>query len=265
MEADRLLHPQDGNRTWLHAEIGDLCAAMGDPNRAKVELERAVDLHPGNVRAAEALARLDRGDADWLEVRCPDAVKKAARAIPGWLASEEMDLLAACVDRAPSLERRQTGAVLELGSYCGRSTVVIAGALRRSRRSDLRFSAVDPHEGTEPGGESTLESLLCSLRDLSLERWASVIVGRSQEVAWRSPIAFLFIDAMHDYQNVSADFRRFSEYVVTGGLVAFHDYSRYFPDVRRLVDEVLLERDFRFVAQRGHLLVIRRVNPRPSS
>jgi glycosyltransferase involved in cell wall biosynthesis len=62
LEAGRLLHPQDGNRTWLHEELGRLYLRLGRPDAARTELENAVRHWPGNASAREALARIG-GDA----------------------------------------------------------------------------------------------------------------------------------------------------------------------------------------------------------
>ena len=44
--------------------------------------------------------------------------------------------------------------------------------------------------------------------------------------AWDRPIHLLFVDGGHRYEVVKSDIRIFGQHVVTGGIMAFHDYAR---------------------------------------
>jgi predicted O-methyltransferase YrrM len=164
--------------------------------------------------------------------------------IPGWLEADEADLLlAACASGLRDC--RDACALVEIGSYCGRSTVVLASAVQ-ALRPDARVYAIDPHTGvvgaldqTVSSGPSTLEVFQRNLAAAALTDSVVVVQEFSTDVAWDQPIAFLFIDGLHDYASVSADFAHFGPYLVVGGMVAFHDYADYYPGVVQLVDEVL--------------------------
>ncbi|MQB02315.1 MAG: hypothetical protein GEU78_19155, partial [Actinobacteria bacterium] len=70
------------------------------------------------------------------------------RPIMGWFTEEEAELLLDTAARALSeasgtVEDR---AVVEIGSYFGRSTVLLASAVRDLRPSG-RLTAIDPHDG----------------------------------------------------------------------------------------------------------------------
>jgi glycosyl transferase family 2/tetratricopeptide repeat protein len=58
LHADRLLHPLDGNRTWLHAELGVLYARLGRRDLARYQFERALLLYRSNDIARRGLASL---------------------------------------------------------------------------------------------------------------------------------------------------------------------------------------------------------------
>ncbi len=185
------------------------------------------------------------------------------RRIDGWLEDDEADLLLAtavraCRDGVPGAP------LVELGSYCGRSTVLLAAAVR-SESPDRRVIAVDPHGGEVGASDRglqqtapTLEAFRVNVRDAGLEPWIDVVLKRSYELEWNAPIAMLFIDALHDYANVRRDFSHFERYVMPGGYVAFHDYADYYPGVVRHVSEVLSRGDFTFVALARSLMVLRR-------
>jgi hypothetical protein len=48
---------------------------------------------------------------------------------------------------------------------------------------------------------------------------------------------FVFLDAGHDYQSISADIDAWLPKVIPGGTLAGHDYERYFEAVVKAVDE----------------------------
>lgn len=186
--------------------------------------------------------------------------------IQGWLDEEEADLLLATCNRALSSLPRQS-AVLEIGSFCGRSTVLL-GSVVESLGSPTKVYAVDSHEGIvgaagSPEGirslGSTLDIFRANIAAHGLTPIVETVVQRSYVVNWEKPIALLFIDGLHDYINVSRDFHHFEAWVVPGGYIAFHDYADYYPDVKRFVDELLALPNFEFVSRVESLLVVRKV------
>ena len=102
------------------------------------------------------------------------------------------------------------GPVLEVGSYCGKSTIYLAAAAREAGQLVI---TVDHHHGSEehqPGWEyhdpglvdpatgrlDTLPRLRATLATAGVEDDVVVVVGRSAEVArlWRTPLGLVFID-----------------------------------------------------------------------
>src|SRR5262249_7196907 len=149
----------------------------------------------------------------------------------------------ACADALARLTPHE--AVVEVGSYCGRSTVVLASVLAATE-SVARLYAIDPYEGgcgsldDCPGpGRPTLEILRGTLTSVGLSGFVRIIAARPADVQWSEPIMFLLIDGLHDYASVARDFLTFEPYLVPGALVAFHDYSTHYPGVKAFVDEVL--------------------------
>ncbi len=259
-EAERLLHPQDGNRTWVHTELGRLHTALGNRNRAKLQLERALRLFRNNTEAAALLADLTAAGLAGEGLLCHLAIVDCLDSIPGWLSPREADhLIAATLRTAALVNGGPPPALVEVGSFCGKSTVAIGLALRHLGRPDLRLHAIDPHSGYHfGGGIDTYPVLLENLRRHGLEPWVEVIRARSTDVAWEEPIGFLFIDGLHDYENVRADFAHFAGALVPGALVAFHDYE--FPHcdgVKQAVDELMLAGRLEFLSQGDSLILLR--------
>src|SRR6266851_4494121 len=79
------------------------------------------------------------------------------------------------------------GPVLEIGSYCGKSTIYLAAA--------------------------------------GVEDDVVVVVGRSAEVArlWRAPLGMVFIDGGHTDAAAVADYEGWAPWVAPGGVLAIHD------------------------------------------
>lgn len=133
--------------------------------------------------------------------------------------------------------------LVEIGSYCGRSTVWL-GAAARAERTVL--FAVDHHRGSEEnqvgwewhdatvvdpvvGQMETLPFFRHTIYAADLEDVVIAVVGRSPIVAafWTSPCAFVFIDGGHGVEPARADYEGWARHVAPGGFLAIHDV---FPD-----------------------------------
>jgi len=169
--------------------------------------------------------------ADW---------QRAVAETRGFLPPNEGWALHEAVRRAA---RRTSGAIVEIGAYCGLSTLYLAAAARAAGR--LLFS-VDHHRGSEElqagwpdhdpsvvdpesGRIDTLPHWRRNVARAGLEDTAVAIVGDATRVAayWRSPIALLFIDGGHGQEPAWADYRAWSPWISPGGTLAIHDV---FPD-----------------------------------
>jgi hypothetical protein len=188
------------------------------------------------------------------------------RTIEGWLADEEADLLIAVTARALAThEQPQT--IVEVGSYCGRSTVVF-GSVVKTLSPEAKIYAIDPHDGKVgaidqgiTSGEPTLIRFNRNLEQADLTKYVEVIQKHSYEVTWDKPIQILFIDGLHDYTNVARDFFQFERWVVPGGYIAFHDYAEYYPGVKSFVNEILASGRYRQVHYVGSMMIVEKLDP----
>ena len=165
-----------------------------------------------------------------------------AVAAKGFMPPDEGDALhAAALAAAAAVPGRP---FVEIGSYCGRSTIWLAAA---ARDAGTVVFAVDHHRGSEenqPGWEyhdptvvderigrmDTLPFFRQTLYDAGLEDFAVAVVGQSPRVARHWPAqsaSFVFIDGGHGAEPASADFQGWSPEVAMGGTLAIHDV---FPD-----------------------------------
>lgn len=190
---------------------------------------------------------------------------RAMQRIDGYLYDDEADLLLTATVCAVMRFRRPY-AVVEIGSYCGKSTVVL-GMATKAIRPGVTVYAIDPHEGELSVAdevarvEPTLGRFMQNMEDAGVADVVVPINVRSTAVNWAKPISLLFIDALHDYDSVSQDFRHFAPWVVPRGYVAFHDYGKAdFPGVTRFVDEVAGRGGFRPVERVEGLIVLEKVS-----
>lgn len=186
------------------------------------------------------------------------------RTIEGWLADDEADLLIGALCRAVST-RKDAGAIVEVGSYCGRSTVVLASVLQSLQMRHAKVYAIDPHDGKLGALDQGLKQLAPSMEKFQrniaaagLTAFVHGIRSCSFEVEWDKPVCFLLIDGLHDYLNVARDFHHFEPWLVPGGFVAFHDYADYYPGVVTFVNGLLAGGLYRKAACAASLVVLQK-------
>ncbi|KUH37197.1 MULTISPECIES: class I SAM-dependent methyltransferase [Streptomyces] len=133
--------------------------------------------------------------------------------------------------------------LLEVGTYCGRSTLLLAEAARGAGTVAV---TVDHHRGSEeqqPGWEyhdptvvdpevglmDTLPTFRRTLHAAGLEEHVVAVVGRSPQVArvWAGEVGLVFVDGGHTDEHATADYEGWAPKVAEGGLLVIHDV---FPD-----------------------------------
>ena len=159
----------------------------------------------------------------------------------GFMPGDEGDALHAAALRAGAAV---PGApFVEVGSYCGRSTIWLGDA---ARAAGTVLFAVDHHRGSEEnqagwehhdtevvdpatGRIDTLPFFRRAIHDAGLESHVVAVVGLSPLVAahWSTPAAFVFIDGGHGVEPARADYAGWAPHVAPGGTLAIHDV---FPD-----------------------------------
>jgi MMP 1-O-methyltransferase len=163
---------------------------------------------------------------------------------PGFLGEREarfLGLLAACVPGH--------GAIVEIGSFKGKSTVMLASVAARYGLGPV--VAIDPHTGPSPtdpilnATTSTFDEFLASLKSAGVEEHVEAHREFSGAVAkdWNRPIRVLWIDGDHTYAGAKEDFDLFTTHLVEGGVVALHDALNAFEGPIRVFVEGILRSD----------------------
>ncbi|QIP86760.1 class I SAM-dependent methyltransferase [Streptomyces sp. Tu 2975] len=173
--------------------------------------------------------------------------------------------------------------LLEVGTYCGRSTILLADA---ARDAGTVVVTVDHHRGSEeqqPGWDyhdpetvdpevglmDTLPTFRRTLHKAGLEEHVVAVVGRSPQVAkvWGGKAGFVFIDGGHTDEHATNDYEGWAPHVADGGLLVIHDV---FPDPvdewtgqapYRIYLRALASGAFTEVSATDSLRVLRRTGP----
>ena len=138
-----------------------------------------------------------------------------------------------------ALEAGKRGPCLEIGSYCGKSTVYLGTACKQNR--GILFS-VDHHSGSEeqqPGEEyfepdffdfrtgrvDTFGEFRQTLELAGLNNTVVPLVCTSEVAGrlWATPLSLVFIDGGHSYETVSVDYRTWAPHILPAGYLLFHD------------------------------------------
>lgn len=207
-----------------------------------------------------------------------DQTLAAARAARGFMPDDEgLALYRAGLDAAAAVPGAP---LLEVGSYCGKSSVYLGAA---AQESGTVLIAIDHHRGSEenqPGWEwhepdlvdeavgrmDTLPWFRRTVFGAGVEKSVVAVVGDSPTVAgfWSTPCALVFIDGGHGEEPASLDYELWTPHVAPGGLLAIHDV---FPDpadggrppYERIYLPAIESGRFTDVSATGSLRVLRRV------
>lgn len=203
------------------------------------------------------------------------AVLAAFRAATGFMPEDEGLAVHAAAVQAACLGLP----LLEVGTYCGRSSILLADAARAAGTVAI---TVDHHRSSEehqPGWEyhdpalvdpqlgvvDTLPAFRRTLYRAGLEDYVIAVVGRSPQVAavWRQPLGLVFVDGGHTEEHATADYEGWAPHLTTGGLLLIHDV---FPDPAdggqapyRMYCRALNSGAFTEVSATGSLRVLRRI------
>ncbi len=142
-----------------------------------------------------------------------------------------------------ALAASASGPCLEVGSYCGKSTLYLGTACRE--RGELLY-AVDHHRGSEEhqvgeeyhdselldpesGRLDSFRAFRSTLARAGLEDTVVPVVAASAQAArhWLTPLSLVFIDGGHSREAALADYRSWAPLVAPGGFLVIHDL---FPD-----------------------------------
>jgi predicted O-methyltransferase YrrM len=181
-----------------------------------------------------------------------DAVLSRIEGVDGWLTTGQATLLFEAATRVPS-----DGRIVEIGSFRGRSTIVLASAAALG----AEIVAIDPHAGNDRGpneiegfvaeAQSDNEIFLANLT-------AAGVAGRVRHLRMFSdaalpvlpgPVDVLYVDGAHRFGPARADIRDWGRRVVPGGTLLVHDSFSSVGVTLAILVELMFSSRFRYVGR----------------
>ena len=208
----------------------------------------------------------------------PADVLAHATAAKGFMPDDEGALLyRSAADRAPH------GPLLEVGTYCGRSAILLGGAVREHGGAAGVAFTVDHHRGSEEnqagwehhdaslvdpesGLMDTLPVYRRTIAAAGLEDQVVAVLGRSTTVSahWHTPLSLVFIDGGHAEEHAQNDYSGWAPWVMDGGFLVIHDVFEHPEDGGQAPYHVFLRAlasgAFAEVGTVGSMRVLRRVS-----
>ena len=154
-----------------------------------------------------------------------------SRRVAGWTRDAEAVRLA-----QTSFDLPDEAIVVELGSFLGCSSVLLAGA--RKLRGSGKVHCIDPFDGSGDAFSTPIYRTIQDHRSLSLRdrfernleragvrEWVEVHQARAEDAVsgWRSRIDLLFLDGHQSYDVVMSIFHAWTPFLKKGGVLAVHN------------------------------------------
>jgi predicted O-methyltransferase YrrM len=185
-----------------------------------------------------------------------DDALEAVRGVEGWMSDAQARKL---WDRASAL--RPPARVVEIGSYRGRSAIVLG----RAAPEGVEVVAIDPHAGNDRGpqqitgpaeeGQKDHETFLANLEQAGVSGRVHHVRKPSSDAlgAVEGPIDLLYIDGAHRYRPALDDVRRWGDRVRNGGTMLIHDSFSSIGVTLALLTALFTGRRFRYVGRAGSM------------
>jgi predicted O-methyltransferase YrrM len=180
--------------------------------------------------------------------------------VDGWMTPGQASALRDAATRCPP-----GGRIVEIGSFRGRSTIVLA----TSAPADVEIVAIDPHAGNDRGPqeiEGYHEAAADDHEVFNANLARAGVADRVRHVRAfsdvahdevDSPIDVLYIDGAHRYAPALADIRRWGARVAPDGAMLIHDSFSSIGVTLAICRQLVCGRRFRYVGRSRSLAIYR--------
>jgi len=198
--------------------------------------------------------------------RAFDDVFRSIADVQGWMTRAQAQRL---WDRASELVGGDR--IVEIGSYQGRSAIVLASAAPEG----VEVVAIDPHGGNDRGpqqlegeweeGQRDHEAFDGNLARAGVRDRVRHVRKASQEATSdvTGLVELLYIDGAHRYAPAVADIRRWGDKVAEGGVMLIHDSFSSIGVTLALLATTFFGAGFRYEGRSGSMTQYRKVGLGP--
>ncbi len=193
-------------------------------------------------------------------MRTFDEALAQVREVQGWMSPDQAERL-----YRAAAATRSGDQIVEIGSFQGRSTIVLASAAP----AEVPVVAIDPHAGNDRGpqeidgfaaeAESDHEIFNRNLAEAGVADHVRHVRAFSDaaHASVEGDIAVLYIDGAHRYAPARADIRDWGARVAPGGTMLIHDSFSSVGVTLGILRELLLSGRFRYVGRARSLTEFR--------
>lgn len=240
----------DPNAFFIHPVIRDL----DNPIRAFIRNHfNEYDSFPANKRTVKKNPKA----ALFKDIE----LLQKANSIKGWKHFEEIKLIAEVAEKvAKSCET--TDLVVEINSFYGKGTVVL-GSIFKQHQPAVKILAINHlmMETTEKNGvlpfeENQIDTLKTSLESFEVDDQVEVVFENDQYQNWKTSIAFLLIDGIHNEERLLDYYNNFKEQLKSDSYLLVHDYVKHYPGVVMFVDNLIEEGKVKVFKKEGSLIAL---------
>jgi predicted O-methyltransferase YrrM len=190
-----------------------------------------------------------------------EAALRAVEGVEGWLTEAQARRLFELASAVP-----EGGRVVEIGSYRGRSAIVLGLAAA----AGVEVVAIDPHAGNDRGpqrihgtsdeGEADHRAFVANLERAEVARRVRHVRSPSQAAlgAVEGTADVVYVDGAHRYAPARDDVAGWGERVRDGGTLALHDAWSAVGVTLAQLRLLCFSRRFRYVGRTGSLAEYRR-------
>lgn len=187
--------------------------------------------------------------------------RAAIAGVEGWLSDDQAQRLWVRAGAVPD-----TGTIVEIGSFRGRSTIVLALAAA----AGVTIVAIDPHLGSDRGpqeisadtivGEADGAAFAANLRTAGVQGNVRHLrlPSRAALDQLGAPIDLLYVDGAHRFTPALADISGYGARVVPGGTMLIHDSFSSIGVTLAILARLVLGGEFRYMGRSRSLAEYRR-------
>lgn len=180
--------------------------------------------------------------------------------VEGWMTPGQASTLFDAARRCPA-----NGSIVEIGSFRGRSTIVLA----RACDPTVTVTAIDPHAGNDRGPQE-IDGFAAEAADdhavFNANLAAAGVADRVRHLRMFSddaldqvsaPIDVLYIDGAHRYKPALADIRSWGALVGDGGTLLIHDSFSSIGVTLAILHALVPGSKFRYVGRSRSMTIYR--------
>ncbi len=189
-----------------------------------------------------------------------DDIRVLVESVQGWMTPCQTATLYEAATACP-----ENGKIVEIGSFQGRSTIVLAAAADES----IEVVAIDPHAGNDRWPQEFEGSAALAADDHQIFTTNLATAGVADQVTHirkfsdkahgdvLGEIDVLYIDGAHRYAPALSDIRSWGDRVKDGGTLLIHDSFSSIGVTLAILRHLLFGRRFRYVGRSRSMTIYR--------